>query len=596
MLNPRLSNADSPYLRQHADDPVAWYTWGAEAHEAARSLDRPIFLSIGYSACHWCHVMQRESFRDPEVAAVLNERFVPVKVDRELRPDVDALYMDYVVATTGSGGWPMSVFLTPGLVPLLGGTYFPTETRGSVPSFRDVLKVVDTAYSTGGEDVANAAEGTLRFLREQAAPKVTGDLDREALDHAAEYLLRLTDVTNGGFGGAPKFPQLAAMRFLAAYRPLNPDPDVDWVMEHTLTHVLRGGIHDQAGGGLHRYAVDAAWRTPHFEKMLYDQGLLLSALAVAAPITAGQATRSEYAHAARRTAEFLQREMAAPGGGFYAALSADTDGVEGATYVWTREQLASFLSPEAYGLATTLLGADSEEEPFTLVRAGGRADAPDDLDAVLDAIKAERDRRPQPEADTKIVTSWNAVVARGLMEAGAAFSDSGMAARGLSALVTLLERALTPDGLLHVVGDPSVADVRLIEDAAHTAAACLTAYQATGDEVWLERAVRLHLDIERTFAEDGVLFMTPATTDLPVRPREQSDQPVPSGAATAIENAVRLAAATGDDAYAQWARTALRQFWAISDFAPEHSGKALEAAALLEASLPESAALPGARS
>jgi uncharacterized protein YyaL (SSP411 family) len=585
MPNPRLANAASLYLRQHADDPVSWHVWGDEAHQASRALDRPIFLSIGYSACHWCHVMQRESFRDPEVAAILNESFVPVKVDRELRPDVDALYMDYVVATTGAGGWPMSVFLTPELVPILGGTYFPKEPRGSVPTFRDVLAVVDTTYRTDVEEVAKAAEGTLRFLREQAAPKHADELDRGALDQAAEYLLRLADVMNGGFGGAPKFPELAALRFLTAYRSINPDPDVDWVIEHTLTHILRGGIHDQAGGGLHRYAVDAQWRTPHFEKMLYDQGLLLSALATAAPMASGDAVRAEYAHAARRTAEFLQREMAAPRGGFFASLSADADDVEGSTYVWTREQLAAFLSPDSYAIATTVLGADAGEEPFTLVREGGRPDAPEAIDDVLDAIKAERDKRSQPEADPKLVTSWNAIVARGLLEAGAAFDDNGMAARGLSALVTLLERALTADGLVHVADDPSVADVRLIEDAAHTAAACLTAYQATSDTVWLERAVRLHSDIEATFAEEGVLFMTSAMTELPVRPREQSDQPVPSGAATAIENAVRLAEATGDEAYADWAREALRQFWAISDFAPEHSGKALEAATLLETRL-----------
>jgi uncharacterized protein YyaL (SSP411 family) len=582
MPSPRLANAASPYLRQHADDPVEWYTWGDEAHQAARSLDRPIFLSIGYSACHWCHVMQRESFRDPAIAALINERFVPVKVDRELRPDVDALYMDYVVATTGAGGWPMSVFLTPDLVPILAGTYFPKETRGSVPAFRDVLDVVDATFRGDRTSVAAAAAGTLRFLREQAASRQVGDVGRDSLDHAAEYLLRLTDATHGGFGGAPKFPQFAALRFLSAYRPLNPDPDVDWVIEHTLTHILRGGIHDQAGGGLHRYAVDAQWRSPHFEKMLYDQGLLLSALATSAPMASEDAVRAEYAHAARRTAEFLQREMAAPRGGFFAALSAETDGVEGATYVWTREQLASFLAPEAYELATVELGADAEDEPFTLVRSGGRADAPGAIDAMLDAIKAERDRRPQPEADTKLVTSWNAIVARGLMEAGAAFGDHGMAARGLSTLVTILERTLTPDGLVHVADDPSIADVRLIEDPAHTAAACLTAFDATGDTVWLERAAHLHAGIETTFAEDGVLFMTPATTELPVRPREQSDQPVPSGASTAIENAVRLAEATGDEAYADWAREALRQFWAISDFAPEHSGKALEAATRLE--------------
>ncbi len=581
MSNPRLTGAASPYLRQHADDPVGWYTWGTEAFDAARALDRPIFLSVGYSACHWCHVMQRESFRDAGTAALLNERFVPVKVDRELRPDVDALYMDYVVATTGAGGWPMSVFLTPQLIPLLGGTYFPKDSRGSMPSFGEVLEVVDAAYRGGGDDVAVAAEGTLRFLREQAAPKPAGALDAGVLDHAAEYLLRLTDAAHGGLGAAPKFPQLATILFLCAYHTLNADSEVEWVVEHTLTNIIRGGIYDQAGGGVHRYAVDAAWRTPHFEKMLYDQGLLLSALAAAAPLASDDAVRAEYAHVALRTAAFLAREMAADGGGFVAALSAETGGIEGATYTWSCDQLRAALTGPGYEIATSALGADADEEPFTLARPAGRVVDPDVVDAVLAELLAERDRRPQPEPDGKVVTSWNALAARGLMEAGKAFGQGSISALGLEALVTVLENALRPDGLVHVPGDPSVSDVRLIEDAAHMGAACLTAFELTGETVWLERAVHLQADVTGTFADEGVLYMTPANTELPVRPREQSDQPVPSGAATAVENAVRLAEATGEQEYREFAEDALRQFWAISDFAPEHAGKALEAAARL---------------
>jgi uncharacterized protein YyaL (SSP411 family) len=581
MSNPRLGGAKSPYLRQHAEDPVEWYVWGPDAFRRARTLDRPIFLSVGYSACHWCHVMQRESFKDPDTAAFLNDHFVAVKVDRELRPDVDALYMDYIVATTGAGGWPMSVFLTPDLVPLLGGTYFPMDRRGSVPSFRDVMEAVESAYRTGGADVTTAAEGTLRFLHEQAAPKATGPLDREAIEHAAEYLLRLIDVRNGGFGDAPKFPQLPALMFLCAYHRVDPDPDIEWGVHYTLTHIVRGGILDQAGGGLHRYAVDRGWRTPHFEKMLYDQGLLLSALAAAAPIPAEEGVADEYAHVARQTAAFLLREMAADGGGFVSALSADTLGIEGATYVWTREQLRAALKDPAYDIATSILGADTKEERFTLVRSHGRADRPEIVDGVLGAILAERDRRPQPERDDKIVTSWNALVARGLMEAGAAFGDPDMSALGLKTLVSVLERALGPEGLVHSAGDPSVADVHLIEDTAHVGAACLTAFDITGDPAWLERAVCLHKDTVAAFAENGVLYMCAATTELPVRPREQSDQPVPTGAAVAIENAVRLAEATGEDGYREFAEGALRQFWAIADFAPEHAGKALEAATRL---------------
>jgi uncharacterized protein YyaL (SSP411 family) len=259
MPNPRLADAASLYLRQHAEDPVEWYTWGEEAFSRARQLDRPIFLSVGYSACHWCHVMQAESFRDADTAALLNERFVPVKVDRELRPDVDALYMDYVVATTGSGGWPMSVVLSPGLVPLLGGTYFPKEPSESLPSLADVLRAADEAYAAGGDEMREVIEGSLRFLREQAAPKPAGDMDASMLDESAEYLIRLVDPEFGGFGTSVKFPEAPLLLFLSAYWHLNPDVEVQFAIEKTTTSIVRGGVYDQAGGGMFRYAVDRDW-------------------------------------------------------------------------------------------------------------------------------------------------------------------------------------------------------------------------------------------------------------------------------------------------------------------------------------------------
>jgi uncharacterized protein YyaL (SSP411 family) len=581
MPNPRLADAASLYLRQHAEDPVEWYTWGEEAFSRARQLDRPIFLSVGYSACHWCHVMQAESFRDADTAALLNERFVPVKVDRELRPDVDALYMDYVVATTGSGGWPMSVVLSPGLVPLLGGTYFPKEPSESLPSLADVLRAADEAYAAGGDEMREVIEGSLRFLREQAAPKPAGDMDASMLDESAEYLIRLVDPEFGGFGTSVKFPEAPLLLFLSAYWHLNPDVEVQFAIEKTTTSIVRGGVYDQAGGGMFRYAVDRDWRVPHFEKMLYDQALLLSVLAAAAPIVSHDDIVAEFGHVARQTVAFLQREMTSPDGGFVAALAADTGGIEGGSYLWTREQLRAVLAPSAYDAAVRHLGADAEDEPFTLVRAHGRADDPGIVDGVLDAMRAERERRPRPERDPKVVTSWNALAARGLMEAGTRFGDPAMASLGLSTLVALMEHALTADGLVHVPGDASVAGVRLLEDAAQVTAACLSAFDVTGDAVWIERAAHLHADTLERFSADGVLYMTPASTELPVRPREQSDQPVPSGAATTVDNAVRLAQATGENAYREYATYAVRQFWAITDVAPEHAGRALEAVARL---------------
>ena len=580
MPNPRLADATSPYLRQHAGDPVQWYRWDAEAFAAARNRGVPIFLSSGYSACHWCHVMQRESFRDPETAALLNERFVPVKVDRELRPDVDGLYMDYVVATTGHGGWPLSVFLDADLAPLLGGTYFPRESQSGLPTFAEVLHGVDEAFRAGGDALLAATQGSMAFLRDRAEPRPQGVLDRAAIDASADYLLRLADRAHGGLGDAPKFPQAPLQQFLCAYWRVNPDSEVAWTVGHSLTSMVRGGIYDQAGGGLFRYSVDTAWTTPHFEKMLYDNGMLLSTLARAHELAESQAVRDEYAHVARQTAAFLARELALPTGCYAASLSADQGGVEGAAYLWSHSQLAGVLDADELALAVLHLGADAADPdaPGTLTRRAGREKDAERVDAVCAKLLAARNGRPAPDLDDKLVTAWNALAVRGLLDAGAAFGDAGMTSAGMTALGVLLERCATPSGVLRVPDDPSLSEVRLIDDAALLVSACLTAHETTGSREWLDDAQRLHDWVLRTFADGTTLYMVPATTDLPVRPREEGDEPTPSGAAATIDNAARLAALTGDATYADFAREALRGFWAIADLAPEHAGRALEAA------------------
>jgi uncharacterized protein len=579
----RLEDSASPYLRQHAGDPVEWRVWGADAFADARDLGRPIFLSSGYSACHWCHVMQREIFRDPDMARYINERFVPVKVDRELRPDVDALYMDYVVATTGHGGWPMSVFLSPDLVPLLGGGYFPPSPRDDLPSFIEVARAVDEAWRDGGEQRDSVIAAALEFLREQAAPRVRAPFTDEALETSADHVLRWHDATNGGFGTTPKFPQATLIEFLTAYYRLNPDAELPAVVERTLLAMVRGGIYDQAGGGLFRYSVDAAWRTPHFEKMLYDNGLLLSALAAASVLASSDGVRDEYGHVARQTAAFLAREMSAPHGGFYAALSADTLGEEGASYVWTLAGLRAVLTGPELDLAREVLGADAGDDhaPFTLIRRGGRSSRPAEVDTLLATLLAARETRPRPDEDTKVLTSWNALAARGLMDAGRAFDDPAMSSLGVDTLLAVEQRASRGAEVLHDAADPSVADVRLIEDHALLASACLTAHEVTGDDTWLQRATGLHDVALGLFADGDVLYMVPPDTELPVRPREQSDSPTPSGAATVVDNAIRLGQLTGDAAYSDYAKEALTQFWAVADFAPEHAGRALTAAVRL---------------
>ncbi|MDO8963657.1 MAG: DUF255 domain-containing protein [Coriobacteriia bacterium] len=579
----RLADAASPYLRQHADDPVDWHPWGDEAFALAAELDRPVFLSCGYSACHWCHVMQRESFRDADTAALLNARFVSIKVDRELRPDVDALYMDYVAASTGSGGWPMTVFLTPGKLPLVAGTYFPKKARAGLPSFTDVLRSVDAAYRDDAARLADVAAQARDFLVARAAPRHAEPIDRPLIDAAASSLLKFADVVHGGFGGAPKFPQWPLLGFLAAYQRHSPEPDIEFVLELTLTAILRGGTFDQVGGGVHRYAVDADWRVPHFEKMLCDQGLLLSALAAAAPFATSDAIRAEYAHAARQTAAFLQRELSLPGGGFCASLSAEAGGEEGEPYEWTRAQLEAALDTADLAMAEAFLGAPAagDTRALTLTRAGGREGDADALDAILLLLLAARQSRPHPDRDEKLLTGWNAIAARGLLDAARAFGDDAMASLGLNTAL-VCDRAAGDDGVVREPSDPSTAGVRLIEDAAHLVAALLTAAEVTGDESLRRRAEAVHADTLARFADGPRLFATAADTDLPVRPREEGDGAVPSGSSTVIENAVRLGAAGCGDAHLTFAGEALAEWWAVIDMSPEHAGSALSAALLLE--------------
>jgi uncharacterized protein len=580
----RLANARSPYLRMHADDPVDWFPWGEEAFARARETDRPIFLSSGYAACHWCHVMQRESFADPATAEQLNAGFVSVKVDRELRPDVDALYMEYVSATTGRGGWPMSVFLTPDGAPILGGTYFPPERQGRMPSFRDVLATVSDIWRDERGRAEAAAEAALAYLREEAEPERAEAPSPELLDRTVDIVLRSADPVHGGFGTAPKFPQAPLLLFLLD-RAAEGDGDALLHVERTVRGIVRGGIYDQAGGGMSRYATDDEWLVPHFEKMLYDNALLLSVLGRLYAL----APADEWAHAARRTAAFLQRDLAAKDGAFYAALSADTEGVEGATYVWTYEQLAETLTADELALAERYLGVTQRgnwEGANILTRPDGRSGEPEAVDRVLEHILRERRERPRPDVDTKVLTSWNALAARGLIDAGRTMEDPEATALGLATLRALLAAA-PGDDVPHELGGDE-AGVRLLEDYAALTAACLTAYEALGDDAWLSDAARLHAATLGRFGDGDVLYMSPPDVDLPLRPREQGDMPTPSGASTTVENALRLYEATLDESYRAWAERALRYVMAPAAYAPQFSGTALSAALrwLQEAALP----------
>jgi len=579
----RLKGSVSPYLCQHASDPVDWFPWGDEAFETARRLDKPVLLSCGYSACHWCHVMQRESFRDEDTARLINDTCVAVKVDRELRPDVDALYQDYVAASTGSGGWPLTAWLTADRLPVFGGTYFPLRPPAGLIGFTDALEGVATAWRDERADVEKTAAHSLEFLlRAAAAP--TGPIDRAMLDVAAEAVLNLQDPVHGGLKGSMKFPQLPTIEFLCAYARIVRDSELLRAIERTMLAIVRGGIYDHVGGGVHRYATDAQWRTPHFEKMLYDQGLLLSALATAAPLASTGAVRDEYAHAARSTAAFMTREMALPAGGFAASLSADTGGVEGTTYTWTRAQLEEALDADGVALCERELGAEPEGSlrAVTLHRPGGRTGDAAVVDSVLAKLAQARALRPQPDVDGKTLTAWNAIAAKGLIEAGTEFGDAVMVEAGVKAALYLDATAAMPTGVLREPNDPSVASVRLLEDAAHLVAALLACADATGDGAVRERAAALHADTLARFADGPVLYAVPDDTDLPLRIREGGDGAMPSGASTTILNAVRLGRATGDESYLDFAESALEQMWSMVDFAPEQTGRTLAVAVELE--------------
>src|SRR3954466_15483199 len=407
----RLASETSPYLLQHADNPVDWYPWGDEAFARARAEDKPVLVSIGYAACHWCHVMERESFEDPEVAALMNEHFVPVKVDREERPDVDAIYMDAVQAMTGQGGWPLNAFLTPGGVPFFPGTYFPPEPRHGMPSWKDLLVGVWNAWTTQRAEIEEAASKNVprlqgaRFMEAPADP----DVSDAVLSSAVVALRRQFDETHGGWGGAPKFPSTSVIEFLLARG------EVAMPLQ-TLRRMASGGIYDQVGGGFARYSVDARWLVPHFEKMLYDNALLARAYLHGWLVTGDDLFR----RVCKETLDWALREMSAPEGGFFSALDADSEGEEGRFYVWTPAAVREVLSPELAEIALRYFGI-TEEGNFEGASIPVRATpAPVELPEIKAALLAARARRVWPGLDDKRLTSWNALMISALADAGAA--------------------------------------------------------------------------------------------------------------------------------------------------------------------------------
>ncbi|HKT06637.1 MAG TPA: thioredoxin domain-containing protein [Gemmatimonadaceae bacterium] len=553
----RLARETSPYLRQHAENPVDWYPWGAEALGRARTEGRPILLSIGYAACHWCHVMAHESFEDPETAALMNELFVNIKVDREERPDLDAIYMGAVQAMTGHGGWPMTVFLTPDGVPFYGGTYYPPTDRQGMPSFRRVLSSVATAFRERRGDV-EAAAGQVRtmYARMAAAQGPSGAPTIALLAAAARGVARRFDERSGGFEGAPKFPHAMALEFalVAWRRGLLPNGMI--VARDSFLAMSRGGIHDQIGGGFHRYSVDARWQVPHFEKMLYDNALLCRL-----GVHLFQVTRDpEIREVVDDLIAWVGAEMTAPGGGFYSSLDADSEGEEGRYYVWDAAELESLLGEDARAAAAhwgvtrsgnfegrNILHVAADADA-TIARVGGGLTR-DELHGLVRraraALGAARARRPRPARDEKILASWNGLMLRALAEAARSLEHDE--ARALAMRTgTFLLRELVHDGRATRVWDGSGGTRYVpgfLDDQAALALAALAMYELTFDESWVAHARQMAESMLRWFWDEhtGMFYDTAHDHEaLITRPRETTDNATPSGTSLAVELLLRL--------------------------------------------------------
>jgi uncharacterized protein len=553
----RLAAETSPYLLQHADNPVDWYPWGDEAFAKARAEDKPILLSVGYAACHWCHVMEHESFEDEGTAALMNERFVSVKVDREERPDVDSLYMDAVVALTGQGGWPMTVFLTPEGEPFLGGTYYPPEPRHGLPSFQQVLSAVSDAYRERRGDVSRQASAIVEAVRHSAALAPSTDpLTESMLGEASRTLQRQFDREWGGWGGAPKFPQASTLEFLLQMHLRGADDALPLVRQ-TLEAMAAGGMYDVVGGGFHRYSVDREWLVPHFEKMLYDNALLAAAYLHGWVVTGVE----RYRRVTEETLDYMLRELLLPEGGFASAQDADTDGVEGLTFTWTAEE----------GVPSELL------RPFEHGRSVLRGELSDDERARLFEI---REQRPKPLRDDKAIAAWNGLALAALAEAGRRFerADYLDAARHLGQF--LLGPLSDGDRLHRTFRAGEAKGTGYLEDYADAAHGLLALHVATGELRWLQEANRLARLAVELFADDerGGFYLSPVDGEkLVARKKDLEDHPTPSGNSMLASVLLRLARIYGDDELERRAVGVFRLIHGAVTRAPSAFGHALTA-------------------
>ncbi len=586
----RLAHETSPYLVQHQDNPVDWYPWGPEALERAKNEDKPILLSIGYSACHWCHVMAHESFENPDIAALMNEHFINVKVDREERPDLDSLYMAAVTAMTGQGGWPMTVFLTPDGRPFFGGTYFPPAPRYGHPGFPTVLTQVARTYRERRQEVEEGANRIFDHLRAHLGPKAHVDtLDTALLDEAAQNLRRQYDPVNGGFGHAPKFPPSMSLEFLLRNFRRTDNQEDRRIVEHTLDRMAAGGMYDHVGGGFHRYSVDAEWLVPHFEKMLYDNALLSRLY-----VLAHQAFKKpELRGVAEETYDWVIREMTSPEGGFYSTLDADSEGEEGKFYVWTPDEVAEALgNPAAAKVFDTAYGVTPEGNfegksiPNLLEPVEQRADELgmsqgrllQELALMRPKLFAHREQRVRPGRDEKILTAWNGLMLRSFAEAARILDRDDyrqVAVRNAEFVLTMLRR----DGkLLRSFKDGEAKFNAYLEDYANLIDGLLSLYEATFDSRWMEEARALSTVMIDEFWDDArqEFYDTGKSHEaLIARPQERFDNATPAGNSVACDVLLRLSLYLGDERMRGMAETALKNLGALMRKYPKGFGRML---------------------
>ena len=581
----RLIHETSPYLLQHAHNPVDWYPWGEEALSRARSEDKPLFLSIGYSACHWCHVMERESFENDDIAALMNASFVSVKVDREERPDIDSIYMGAIQAMTGRGGWPLSMFLTPAGEPFYGGTYFPPEDRHGMPGFPRVLAAISDAYSQRRSDVASSAKEITAAMGSmgQALMDYT-PLSKDTMSLAYTRLRNGFDAEHGGFGTAPKFPQPMALDFLLRHHAASGDAHALEMVDLTLTRMAHGGMYDQLGGGFHRYSTDPFWLVPHFEKMLYDNALLSRLY-----IHAHQATGSPlYARIAQETIDYVLREMTDPLGGFYSAQDADSEGEEGKFFVWTPGEINGVLGREDGAALQAHFGVthegNFEGRSILHLPAGSEDKAGSETDDVIARGKRllleSRGSRVPPATDTKVLTAWNGLMLHSIA-LGAAVLNRPDYLQAAIANATFILSTMKRDGrLLRTYRDEQARLNAYLEDYALLAGGLITLYEATFDRRWLDEASDLARQMLELFWDEREAKFYDTGTDhetLIVRPRDITDNAMPSGGSAATDVLLRLSVLTDEPSYSRTAAAALRSVQPYMARVPEGFGNWLGA-------------------